>query len=127
MKLVIGGFSQGKLEYVLNRNQDKDCVVLDGKLRCDEDLRGKTVIVSRLHGWIRERLADGGCPEKEIMEFAEKYPECILICDEIGNGIVPADAFERAYRERTGRILIMLAESAKEVVRVICGIGQKIK
>ena len=50
-----------------------------------------------------------------------------MICDEIGNGIVPVDGFEREYRERTGKILVALAAGAKEVVRVICGIGQKIK
>ena len=37
------------------------------------------------------------------------------------------DAFEREYRERTGRILIRLAQEAEEVERVICGIGQRIK
>ncbi len=52
---------------------------------------------------------------------------CIIISDEIGNGIVPVEAFEREYRERTGRILIQLAQKAEEVERVICGIGQKIK
>ena len=50
-----------------------------------------------------------------------------MISDEIGNGIVPMDAFEREYREQTGRILIELAKEAEEVIRVICGIGQKIK
>ena len=43
------------------------------------------------------------------------------------NGIVPIDSFEREYRERTGRILVKLAEQADEVVRVVCGIGQRIK
>ena len=47
--------------------------------------------------------------------------------DEVGNGIVPIDFLEREYRERTGRILVKLANQADEVVRVICGIGQKIK
>ena len=37
------------------------------------------------------------------------------------------DAFERAYRELTGRMLIAIAQQAEEVVRVICGMGQKIK
>ena len=40
--------------------------------------------------------------------------------DEIGNGIVPLDAFEREYREQTGRAEILLAKKADEVVRVIC-------
>ena len=35
--------------------------------------------------------------------FAEKNKDTIVIADEIGNGIVPLDAFEREYREQTGR------------------------
>ena len=61
------------------------------------------------------------------MDFVEKHPGVILVCDEIGNGIVPIDAFERTYREQTGKILIRLAQEADEVVRVLCGIGQRIK
>ena len=59
--------------------------------------------------------------------FNSRYKDTIVIADEIGNGIVPLDAFEREYREQTGRAEILLAKKADEVVRVICGIGQKIK
>lgn len=57
----------------------------------------------------------------------DAYRDCIIICDEVGNGIVPASPAEREYRERVGRILITLAQKAEEVERVICGIGQKLK
>lgn len=62
-----------------------------------------------------------------MQSFLHRNDNCIIISDEIGNGIVPVEAFEREYRERTGRILIQLAQKAEEVERVICGIGQKIK
>ncbi len=131
MKLVIGGFAQGKRNYVLERNGPRDCMVLDGKLRQDEEPDeepdGEILVVDHLHRWIRGCLENGGCPEEEIRTFVKDHPDCILISDEIGNGIVPADSFEREYRERTGRILTELAGSAEEVVRVICGIGQRIK
>ena len=65
--------------------------------------------------------------KEKILSFIEENKECIIICDEIGNGIVPLDAFEREYREHTGRILIELAGKADEVVRIICGIQQRIK
>ena len=61
------------------------------------------------------------------MAFLQKEPDCILISDEIGNGIVPIDAFERQYREKTGRILIEAAKKADKVVRVICGVRQILK
>lgn len=34
---------------------------------------------------------------------------------------------ERIYREKTGRLQCMLAQKADEVIRVICGVGQRIK
>ena len=37
------------------------------------------------------------------------------------------DAFERAWRERTGRIGCELAKQAEAVYRVTCGIGTRIK
>lgn len=51
----------------------------------------------------------------------------ILVTDEIGCGIVPADAFERLYREETGRVCCRLAAEARQVWRVTCGMGMRIK
>ena len=154
MILIIGGFAQGKLHYVeqhyVQREAGEEVPVLDGTLRpaldaetartTDMDVRrlsGKQpterqtvssqVIVNHLHRYIREQLRQGTDPEKKIEDFREEHPDCILICDEIGNGIVPMEAEERIYRERTGRILERLAAQADEVVRVVCGIGQRIK
>ncbi|MBQ7795839.1 MAG: bifunctional adenosylcobinamide kinase/adenosylcobinamide-phosphate guanylyltransferase [Lachnospiraceae bacterium] len=133
MKLVIGGYAQGKLDYVLEKISGGDMcarskVVQEiGKNEQEVINTEEIVIVNHLHSWIRTRISEGGCPEEEIMLFLDKNPDCILISDEVGNGIVPLDAFEREYRERTGRILIELAKKAEEVERVICGIGHRIK
>lgn len=72
-------------------------------------------------------MLDGGVPEDEIESYLDDNENCIIICDEIGNGIVPIEPFEREYRERVGRILVQLAKRAEGVERVICGIGQRIK
>jgi len=89
-----------------------------------------SIIFSKFHYFIRAVL-EKNLPLQEyilkFMQFAEENKDTIVIADEIGNGIVPIDAFERAYREQTGRAEILLAKKADEVVRVICGIGQKIK
>lgn len=127
MNLVIGGYAQGKLKYVLEKYSDRDTVVWDGRLPQQDASKEKTVILNHFHLWVRQRIAENGCPEDEILLFLENCPNCVIISDEIGNGIVPVDAFERTYRERTGRILVQLAGQAEEVERVICGIGQKIK
>lgn len=132
MKLVIGGYAQGKLEFTLQRYKEEKWAVFDGRLPSEKELQElyeqeKKVIIYHFHNWIRERILQKGNPEEEILAFLSKNPESMIISDEVGNGIVPIDSFEREYRERTGRILVTLANQADEVVRVICGIGQKIK
>ena len=127
MKLVIGGTAQGKLEYVLLKHDVQKNMVWDGVLPNDRKLNKNIVVINHFHQWVKSRMVSGGCPEDEIMSFLDCNEDCIIICDEIGNGIVPIDPFEREYRERTGRILVQLAMRAEEVERIICGIGQKIK
>ena len=129
MKLIIGGYAQGKLNYAVTKYNVAEDHVFESVLPTSEEaekLEG-SIIVSSLHKWIRKRIKEGGRPEEEISSFVKKNPDCIIICDEIGNGIVPMDPFERVYRERTGRIQVKLAADAEEVERVVCGIAQKIK
>lgn len=127
MKLIIGGCAQGKLDYARKRYGGKAYRVWDGGIPQNSDITEETVIVNHLHLWVRERMEAGGDPKREIRSLLDRHPGCVIICDEIGNGIVPVEAFERAYREQTGTVLRMLAKEAEEVVRVICGIGQRIK
>ncbi|MGN0246187.1 MAG: bifunctional adenosylcobinamide kinase/adenosylcobinamide-phosphate guanylyltransferase [Lachnospiraceae bacterium] len=127
MKLVIGGCAQGKLDYVLQKYDMDASKIWDGEIPKNIGEQKEPMVINHLHNWIKSRIAQGGCPEEEIRTFVEHYPDCVIISDEVGNGIVPIEAFEREYRERTGRILVELAKKAEEVERVICGIGQKIK
>ena len=128
MNLIIGGYAQGKLNYVLQKYGLEAGSVWDGVMPTEDVLlSGKTVIINHFHNYIKACIGVGGCPEQEVTAWLERCQDCIIISDEIGNGIVPIDAQEREYRERTGRILVELAGKAEEVVRVICGQGQKIK
>lgn len=132
MKLVIGGRAQGKLNYVLQHMADENYQIYDGVFPDGEDLfnrsnRNEILIVNHFHKWVNKELKENRNPEEELEAFLKKGVRFVIISDEIGNGIVPVDAFERDYRERTGRMLITLASQADEVVRVLCGIGQKIK
>lgn len=134
MRLIIGGYAQGKLDYVCSKYHVQKDMVWDGVIPNDADGisdADSTIVVDHFHRWVKKCMEDGACPEDEIMVFWERCKkenkDCIIISDEIGNGIVPMDAFEREYRERLGRILIQLADKAEEVERVLCGIGQKLK
>ena len=55
---------------------------------------GPQVIVNHLHRYIREQLRQGTDPEAMIANFYKEYPDCILICDEIG----------RMHRQNSGRV-----------------------
>lgn len=127
MKLVIGGYAQGKLQYVLCKYSISTTMVCDARLPENTSEQSGVIVINHFHDWVKERLLVDGNPMEEIFRFVDQYPDCVIISDEIGNGIVPIDAFERSYREETGRILVALAARAEEVERVICGIGQKIK
>ena len=51
----------------------------------------------------------------------------VVIAREIGSGVVPMDAGERAWRERHGRLLRRLAQQAGSVRRVFCGLTEVLK
>lgn len=127
LKLIIGGYANGKLDYAIRGCRPSEYAIYDAVFPKDEEIGNLTIIVNNLQRFIRDCILDNGCPEEEILSFLEKCGDCIVICDEIGNGIVPVNAFEREYRERVGRILIGIAAKADEVERVICGIAQRIK
>ena len=85
--------------------------------------QGKKAYVTQVRGSAPKSLS----PEAESMAYLEKHPDTVIICDEVGNGIVPLDSFEREYRERLGRLLCEIAAKAERVERIVCGIGQRIK
>lgn len=116
MELYVGGYKQGKLKYVRRKYEGRVA-------ESDIDER----IFNDFHLWVRELMMQDENVEEKILEYLELHPDCIIICDEIGNGIVPIDPFERRYREQVGRILAELAQRADHVERVICGLGICIK
>ena len=79
------------------------------------------------HLWIRRLLSEGKDAEAVAAAWLHSHPDCVIVADEIGNGIVPMERAEREYRDRLGRILIFIAAEAERVERVICGIGQRLK
>ena len=83
--------------------------------------------VRDLHLLIKKIMLDGGNPIAQIQRLIADNPDIIIISDEIGYGVVPVNKFDREWREAVGRISCYLAEKAENVIRVVCGIGNKIK
>ena len=124
MEVYFGGAFQGKLDYVLKKKGNLK--VADGR-DCDEKRLQSADVVNHLHLLIQRRIAAGESTDTLIDELYAVNPQMILICDEVGSGIVPIDAFEREFREKNGRVNCYLASQAEQVIRVTAGIGTRIK
>ena len=106
MIFVTGPLYAGKREYI------QKALGLS-----DADLAARAV-------WDVQKLAAGADLEQLVDELSKKE---IVIATEIGGGLVPLDAGERAAREAAGRLACLLAERADTVLRVCCGLPQVLK
>lgn len=125
MKLIVGGAAQGKRAYVKAAYRIAGSDLLDGG-DCPL-VPSRAAALDRLHLLVRRALQAGLDPAVLVLRLVEENPEIVLICDEIGCGIVPVDPFERRWQEETGRLCCALAARAGRVERVLCGIAQTIK
>ncbi len=124
MILFIGGYAQGKYEAASKLHPGLP--VLDGG---KEDLPGKNeeLIFKDLHLWWRRKFMEGKEPTEEASGIFTENSSFIITADEIGCGLVPLDKEEREYRDSYGRFLQELARRAEKVIRVTCGITERIK
>lgn len=115
MHLIFGGAYQGKLTWAVRQFGlhpdelcDLACGFRPGK-RCYYHLEDLT-------------RASGAALDPDLFPSG-----CIVIAREVGSGVVPLDAEERAWRERHGLLLRQLASRAETVTRIFCGLPQQLK
>lgn len=115
MVLIFGGAYQGKLTWAVQQyglRADELCDLAHGFLpgkRCYYHLEALT------------RAAE------EPVSPSLFPADAVLIAREVGSGVVPVDAADRAWRERHGALLRQLAGQARTVVRIFCGLPQTLK
>ncbi len=102
MILVVGGIASGKRTYACSLGFPEEACAFD----------------------VHELVRDVGEYGDLVETLADKR---VVTCAEVGNGIVPLDPGERAYRERVGRMSSALAARADAVVRMVCGIPVVLK
>ena len=112
MILIIGGAAQGKLDYVLQ----KTGYAPDQVARSPEEAKTLPVF-DGVEEW----------PDLDEEELLSANPGVILICDEVGCGVVPVDPAQRAWREQVGRLCCRLAKRAERVERIFCGLPMTLK
>ena len=138
MELFIGGFAQGKTEYVKSLYPDRRVIdendpvfscCPDKKDMITASLGGEKLIINHFHLIIRRMLENKFSPDdiRELIVNDTLSGDAVIISDEIGSGLVPMDRFEREYRELVGRCLTEIAKRSESVVRIICQIPMKLK
>ena len=113
MILVVGSEGSGKLDFVKSLGYS-EAQIADGTVDDRSVVYHLEKIVFRDSAY-----ADGLLPELLKKE--------VVICCEVGSGVIPALRSDRLGREATGRLCILLARQAEAVVRMVCGIPQTIK
>lgn len=124
MMLVTGGCFQGKTQYACKTFGVSKEEAADGAVCPMEELY-QTKLLYHFHEYIQRMMKAG--QEFSVERLKEENPKVILVTNELGCGVVPVDQFDRAYREKTGRICCQIAREAVQVHRVVCGIGTVIK
>lgn len=109
MVFITGGAFQGKGKYA--------------RERFGED----AVIIDHYHLRVREQLKTGKEPLAEAEKLLKDVENPVIISDETGCGLIPVDDFERRCREESSRVNCFLAGEADEVIRIVSGIGVRIK
>ena len=112
MILIIGGVGQGKLDYVLRRTGYTRAQVAHTPEQAET-----LPVFYGLERW----------PELDEARLLSANPEVILICAEVGCGVVPADPAQRKWREGVGRLCCRLARRASRVERIFCGLPMVLK
>lgn len=116
MILVIGGAGQGKLDYVLG----KTGLGPEDVARDPVSARTKPIF-DGLAQWVRAH------PDGDLDGLLEVNPEVIVLCDEVGCGVVPVEPAQRTRREAVGRLCCRLAARAERVERIFCGLPMVLK
>ncbi|MCD8097046.1 MAG: bifunctional adenosylcobinamide kinase/adenosylcobinamide-phosphate guanylyltransferase [Lachnospiraceae bacterium] len=124
MILVTGGCFQGKKDYACEAFHIAREDTADGA-DCPLEAIFDVKLLYHFHEYIRRLMQ--AKEELDLDRLQCENPDIVLVTNELGYGVVPVDQFDRAYREKTGRVCCEIAKRADEVHRVVCGIGTVIK
>lgn len=121
--LIIGGAYQGKTAWAKENFSlsDEDIFICTQEELPDFSKR----CISHYENYVAYCLKNEISPKTDLLDSKDKK---IIICDDIFCGIVPIDSFQRKLREETGIALQKIASAENiSVIRVFCGVGQKLQ
>ena len=99
------------------------------------DKKFEVILIDCITMWISNLLVIEGFSESEIMKELESFiSNCkefegtvIVVCNEVGSGIVPDNKIARLFRDITGKANQETATAADNVYLVVAGIPMKLK
>lgn len=120
--LIVGGAYQGKRAFARKEFDLLPEELADGAQVDLEMLLPKRAVYNVQH-LVRRALAE----QMAVPALLELLEGKIVLCDEVGCGVVPAEREPELWREAVGRLCCDLAARADVVYWVRAGIAQKIK
>ena len=140
MIFIIGGAFQGKLDYAIEKYnlKDEDVFVCSETAGCNavgEMPDGEEVptidfskkCIYKIQEFTYACVKCGIEPLYYFLDHESEWQDSILICEDIFCGVVPLGADMREWRQATGRLCKYLSGQAESVVRIFCGLEQKLK
>ena len=120
MILIIGGAYQGKLEFAKNqfKIQEEDIYTCTA---------GEIDFSKRCLYKIEEFTFGQEDPVCYFKANRDLWKDSILICQDIFCGVVPMGEENRSWRQNTGRLCQYFAKEAEQVIRIFCGLEQRLK
>ncbi len=92
---------------------------------------GEAVLIDCATMWLTNHVMDGhdlGQAQAALLQaLADCTAPVVIVSNELGQGIVPADADTRAFREAQGRLNIALAAQADTAIQVVAGLPNILK
>lgn len=112
--------------------RDAGWEVIEAPLDPSEGLKDtRPVLFDCATMWLTNHLLAGSDLDQVQENLLTALAACpgpvVTVSNEVGQGIVPADALTRRFREAQGRLNIALARQAECVVQVVAGLGNVLK
>jgi adenosylcobinamide kinase/adenosylcobinamide-phosphate guanylyltransferase len=96
-----------------------------------ECVGGRAVLVDCLTLWLTNLMVQERAVQVESERLAAALPglrgPLVLVSNEVGQGVVPADSMARAFVNHAGRLHQRIAEVADAVVFMTAGLPQRLK
>lgn len=126
MKLILGGYANGRTAYAMQNYQLTESDCFDAAAEPLARWNGQRLIL-HAEQLVNQWLEQGKEPCTEILPWLERWQNAVLITQEVGCGLVPVTPQQRQLREAVGHFNRLLAECAETVERVCCGLGMQLK